>query len=72
MDINCEVLLQEFKLTNICFSFITMLQSLIAIMNNVVINVIRVLAFHHCLHQHHHQCCCEHLDHHHLCHQHFI
>ena len=27
--------------------------------------------FHPCL-QHHYQCCCAHLDYHHLCHQHFI
>ena len=42
MGINCEVLLQEFN-EHLLFIY-KMLESLIEIMNNVVINIIRVLA----------------------------
>ena len=64
MDINCELLLQEFN-KHLLFIYNNAIESYcIFFMSNVVINVI-----HHCL-QHHHQRWCEHLDHHHLCHQH--
>ena len=44
MDINCEVLLQKFNKHLLLISYNAIEPSCIFIMNNVVINVIRVLA----------------------------